>query len=377
MAEKRNIRFIIGDDDYLVSEAAKAVRDASVPEEFRDTAIEIVGGEASNQEEQMLSLRNCRDSLDTPPFLDPVKLTWWRNVTFLPGGGRGGKLAEDVKTALEKFAKRLASSPPPSNQTLLVTAPKLLMTSVFAKTLKDVAEIEVIAGESKPSKMVEAALMRLPALAKAAGVEFAPGAERSFITRTGADTRTIVSELQKLSTYLGDERRPITGDDVAEITSVSGGEPEIWELTDAIARLDANRALNVFMALSGDSGAPILVATVLEKFFRELSICREAVERGWLDERGNWSKGLPPAAAADLDAASVGPGAGKNAWALRNLAQQAMRFDARQLRVNRYRMLDLREKIVSGRASATTVEMEIVRLIRSSSRRPSGNSRAR
>ncbi len=376
MAEK-NIHFIIGEDDYLVSEAAKAVLEAAVPKDFRETAVETIDGEAGNMDDQLASLRSCRDSIDTPPFLDPVKLTWWRNVTFLPGGGRAGKIADGVKTALEKFAKDLAAHPLPSNQTLLVTAPKLLQTSVFAKTLKDMAAFEVFAGEQKASKRLESALLRLPALAKAAGVEFAPGAERAFLMRTGADTRTIVSELEKLATYLGDEKRPVTPNDIAEVTSVSGGEPEIWELTDAVSRLDASRALAVFGAISGDTGAPVLAATVLEKFFREMSVCRDAMDKGWLDARGNWKNGLPPAAAADLDAAGVGPGAGKNAWAMRNLAQQSVRFDARQLRVCRYRMLDLREKIVSGRADATSVEMEIVRLIRSLQRKSAGNSRAR
>lgn len=376
MAEK-NIHIIIGEDDYLVSEAAKAVLNAAVPAELRETAVETVDGEAGNMDDQLASLRSCRDSVDSPPFLDPVKLTWWRNVTFLPGGGRGGKISEDVKSALEKFAKDLVSRPIPSNQTLLITAPKLLQTSVFAKTLKDIAAFEVFAGESKASKRLESALVRLPALAKAAGVEFAPGSERAFLMRTGADTRTIVSELDKLATYLGDEKRPVTADDIAEVTCVSGGEPEIWELTDAVSRLDASRALTVFGAIAGDSGAPVLAATVLEKFFRELSVCRDALDKGFLDARGNWKNGLPPATAADLDAAGVGPGAGKNAWAMRNLAQQAVRFDTRQLRVCRYRMLDLREKIVSGRADATSVEMEIVRLIRSLQRKSSGNSRGR
>ena len=132
MADKPNIHVLVGEDSYLVEATARRIIDAAVPEDLRSTAVETVSGAADNMETQLASLRECIASVQTPPFLDPVKLTWWRGVTFLPGGGAGGRLAEDVKAALEKFSEDLAANPLPPNQTLLITATKLTMASIFA-----------------------------------------------------------------------------------------------------------------------------------------------------------------------------------------------------------------------------------------------------
>ena len=87
MAAKPNIHLFVGEDSYLVEAAARRVVEAAVPAELRATAVETVSGEADNMDAQLASLRECAASVQTPPFLDPVKLTWWRGVTFLPGGG--------------------------------------------------------------------------------------------------------------------------------------------------------------------------------------------------------------------------------------------------------------------------------------------------
>ena len=99
MAAKPNIHLFVGEDSYLVEAAARRVLEAAVPADLRATAVETVAGEADNAETQLASIRECAASVQTPPFLDPVKLTWWRGVTFLPNGGTGERLAEDVKAA--------------------------------------------------------------------------------------------------------------------------------------------------------------------------------------------------------------------------------------------------------------------------------------
>ena len=104
MAATPNIHLFVGEDSYLVEAAARRILEAAVPAELRATAVETVAGEADNAETQLASIRECAASVQTPPFLDPVKLTWWRSVTFLPGGGRGGHISDEVKSALEKFA---------------------------------------------------------------------------------------------------------------------------------------------------------------------------------------------------------------------------------------------------------------------------------
>ena len=75
--ESKNILLVVGDDDYAAETEAKHAIEAHVPEDYRASAVEVVAGAASNAEGQIASIRACLASVQTPPFLDPVKLTWW------------------------------------------------------------------------------------------------------------------------------------------------------------------------------------------------------------------------------------------------------------------------------------------------------------
>lgn len=363
MPTSANIYLIVGEDDYLVEAAARKVLEAAVEPSLRATAVETVDGNATNAEDQLASLKNCQASVLTPPFLDPVKLTWWRNVTFLPGGARNGSPSEIVKTALEKFAASFAANPLPSNQYLIITAPKLLKTSVFAKTFKTFSQVIEYASGGKSRDRLDAALSRLPDLAAEEKLSFAPGADQAFVSKVGTDTRIIVSELAKLRTYLGNERDEITAADVAEVCSVGGEEPELWDVTDALAQRNPARLLKTLARFDGESGFGIVLSTITERFFRELVLYRDALDNGWLTPYGGWAKNIPPEIAEDLDAAGIGPGASKSPWAVKNGAKNAKAFSLNELRAARFRMLKVRERLVSSSADDSLVGQELLRII--------------
>lgn len=358
-----NIHLIVGEDDYLVEAAARKILGAAVEPSLRATAVETIDGDAGNQEEQLAALGACRASVQTPPFLDPVKLTWWRNVTFLPGAARTGAPAADVKQALEAFAADLAAHPLPSNQVLIVSAPKLLKTSVFAKTFRTFAQVVEFASGGKSRDRVDAALSRLPDLAAEEKLTFAPGADQAFISKVGTDTRIIVSELAKMRTYLGDERSEVTAADVAEVSSVGGEEPELWDVTDALAQRSPVRLLKTLARFDGEPGFGILLSTVTEKFFRELIVYRDALDNGWLTPYGSWAKNVPPDVLADLDAAGIGPNAARRPWAVKNGARNAKAFTLMELRTARFRMLQARERLVSSSADDAFVAQELLRIV--------------
>lgn len=364
MADRpNNIHLFVGEDSYLADAAARRVIEAAVPSELRATAVETVEGAAENMDAQLASLRECVASVQTPPFLDPVKLTWWRGVTFLPGGGTGGRLSEDVKAALDKFSESIASTPLPPNQVLVITATKLLMTSIFAKRMKTVAHVVEFGGGGKKAKdRMQDALMRLPDLADDERLAFAPGADHAFLAKVGTDTRTIVSELQKMRAYLGAERNEVTEADVADVTSVGGDEPELWAIHDAVSMRSPSALLKALAPYEKD-GAGILIATVMEKYFREALVCRDALDHGWLDKWGRWSDKTPAAAREALDAAGFGPTTAKSPWAVKNAVKRALPFTLTELRVARYRMLNAREKLVSSDADDSFVVSELLRSI--------------
>ena len=306
-----NLHVIIGEDDYLVGETAKKTVGDGVGLEVVDSM------NSTNADLQLADIREADASFSTPPFLDPKKVTWWKNVHFLPGGGKKG-VSEDVKEALEKFAVRLASTPLPENQHFILSGPHLLKTSVFAKTLQAAAEVVVFAAE-KPWEAARNAAVRVIDLASEMGLKFAPGAAEKFVSVVGTDSRSLMSELGKMRDYLGPDGQTITAADVEEISSQGFGvEPEVWDVTDAIGRRDLGAALAAMRKFELENGFAVFMTGIVEKFFRQL-----------LDVKNGRTAGMNPYALR------------KNEGFLRN-------WSLPELRAARARFLGLREKVVSG-----------------------------
>jgi DNA polymerase III delta subunit len=320
-----NIHVIIGEDDYLVGETAKKIVGDGTGLETIDSA------NSTNAELQLADVVKADESLSTPPFLDPRKVTWWKNVHFLPGG----KSSEGVKEALEKFAAKLASADLPENQHFILSGPHLLKTSVFAKRLAGVAEVVAFAAE-KPWEAARNAVVRAIDAAGEMGLKFRPGAAEKFISIVGPDARSVNSELAKLRDYLGSGARQVSEADVEEITSPGANvEPEVWDVTDAIGRRDLAAALGAMRKFELESGFAVFMSGLVEKFFRQL-----------LDVAAGRTEGMNPYAVR------------KNQGFLRN-------WTPMELRVARARFLQLREKVVSGtQCGDVLVVTTLVRVMR-------------
>ncbi|MBR4939390.1 MAG: hypothetical protein IKZ22_11000 [Kiritimatiellae bacterium] len=328
-----NLHIIIGEDDFLVDSTAKKIIGDGVGLEVVDSA------NSGNAELQLADLREADASFSTPPFLDPRKVTWWRNVHFLPGGGKAP--AADVKSALEKFAAKLASSALPENQHFILSAPHLLKTSVFAKTVAAAAEVVSFAA-GKPWEAARNAVVRAVDLAAEKGLVFAPGAADVFVSRVGVDSRSLMSELDKMRDYLGKDAATVTAADIEEITSQGVGvEPEVWAITDALGERNLEKALSATRRFEQENGFAVLVTTVVERFFRTLVELKSAEASGTFE-----------AATRGMNAFAVR----KNSGFLRN-------WTLNELRLARWRFLSLRERAVSSSASVDTlVTVEMARV---------------
>ena len=329
------VHVIIGEDDYLVSEAAKRIVGDGIGLETVDSA------NSTNEELQLRDLREAEASLLTPPFLDPKKTTWWRNVGFLPQSGKGGS-SEAVKAALEKFAEKLTAADLPENQHFILSGPRLLQTSIFAKTLKASVEM-VVFSAGKPWEQAKAAAVRVIDLAKEMGLSFERGAAEIFVARVGTDSRSLASELAKMRDYLGDERKTITAADIAEVTSQGVGvEPEIWAITDALGERNFAKVLDSVSRFERENGFAVLVTTVVEKFFRQLAELKDAEAKGRFREA---TEGMNPYAAR------------KNQGFLRN-------WSLGELRAARFRFLELRERAVSSNSADALVVARLAQVCR-------------
>ena len=359
-----NVFFIVGEDDYLTDRAAKAALAKFVPPGGFQS-VECIDGTADRIETQMASIRAATASVATPPFLEPFRATWWRNVTFLPGGAEKRKLADEVKAALEKFASQLAANPLPPNQVLAITAPKVLASSIFAKTMKTAGETIVAGGGGKPRERRDAAVSLLADEAAAMGLSLPRPVAAAIVAKCGTDSRTLVSELAKIREWMEPGESQVPPAAVGEIVS-PGAEPELWELTDAIARRDAAKAKDVLSRLEGsDSSAGILPATVLSKHFRDLEIMRGLADAGLVSRSGEWTAGADPDDLRRAQTLGFDTSKPLNFMQRRQL-DAAMASSARYLAGAHRLAAGLRERLVSTSGGAdpyVQIEIAVMRLV--------------
>lgn len=345
------ISIIIGKDDFLVNtEAKKRIGKCS--------SVEVIdAGSATNAADQLASLQKAHASFFTPPFFEPEKITWWRDVKFLPGARLKGdeddledKISEEVKTALERFAEQLAAAPVPANQSFILTAPSLLKASIFAKRLKAAgAEFVTLEEEKKDYLRQQSSLERVREFAAEEGFSFAPGAAEAFVARVGNDTRSLLQEVRKLRDYLGPDTKVATAADVSEVSSPGVGiESSSWAVTDALGARDTAALVAALQRFETENGFAVFMTTVAEKYLRQLLELKAAQEAG---TSGAIEKTMNP-------------------FVFRKMCGFATKWTLLELRRARERVMLLREKIVSSSGAADKlVFTEFIRICKGTSRR--------
>jgi DNA polymerase III delta subunit len=349
---------ICGDDDYLVDAAARERIAQLVPAEEREHGVDIIEGRKDTGDEAARAIKNCMESVQTPGMFAASKVTWLRDATFLTGGARVSEGAV-AKAAVERLVRWLGEGLH-EGQNLIITAEKVLRTSVFFKTCQKHGEVIDFGGGLKPWEREKQATERFDILLEQVGIEMDRPARSEFIARVGFDTRLQVQELEKLRTYLH-PKLSATISDVREITSI-GREADAWDVTDAFGERNAKNLLFALNQLSGQKGIGIMLAAMLEKNVRDLIILREAYDKKWANASG-WSSNIPPEATIMLGTLPVNPKA-TNAWALRKKLPHAMNYTLQELRAARFRILDMREKMVStGLPEMHLLQATLLRII--------------
>lgn len=361
---------ICGDDDYLVETAAREKIGGLLPASDREFGLETVDGRAETGDEARRAVDACMESVQTPGFFGTSKVTWLRDARFLTGGARVSESAT-AKEAVESLVDWLKGGLL-DGQALVITTSKVLRSSVFFKVCLKQGQIQDFGGGFKPWEMEKFADERLDGLLSKVGLTMGDEARKEFLNRVGFDTRALVQEVEKLRLYLGGEGMVKIGD-VREITSI-GREAEAWDLLDAFGERNAFALLETLKRLSGQKGVGVMLAAMLEKTVRELLVLREAYDRKWVfGGKGGgcgWTASLPPDAAVLLNALPVGPKT-MNAWALKKKLPHALNYSLQELRVARFRILDLREKLVStALPEMFLLETTLLRIIGTPARAP-------
>ncbi len=354
------IYLFIGTDDYLKSDGAKRAIDELVPPEDRDFGLEIIDAACDKCEDVLRVLEQAEGALYTASFFGG-KVVWLRDANFLPGAKGRAVEAQAAKDAVATFCEQLQNTPIPDGHHLIITAKSCLKTSRFAKwvTTKGVGTFVECGSDVRSYQLEKAGLERLANVLPASGLKMSAPVQSAFISRVGADTWTIVSELEKLRTYIG-KADEVKLADVETITSAAAGA-EPFDLANAILARSPLQVAKSVEQLRADKNAAFPAAAVILNTFNDLCAIRDALDQGWL--AGNhWT--IPHEQLPQRLTRLQGFMLGKQ-------VEGAKRYTLNELRAARHYAIEMRFKMVdtSSQDPWAIIEPALLRMIARTPRR--------
>jgi DNA polymerase-3 subunit delta len=224
MPDAKPFTFICGPDDFLVGRLGRERYEELAKEIDDEFSRETIGGFANNVGEVEAAMNRFREALQTISMFGGRRLVWFKDVNFLADSVTGR--AESTLKQVEEF-QRLLEANDPANVAVLVTASPIDRRRSFPKWAEKNGDFELIGGDGDASALAGV----LTAEAKKLETAIDPGAVRLLLTRIGANTRLLIEEVRKLSSYV-EEGKPITEADVMELTP-NVAEGDFFEAAEA------------------------------------------------------------------------------------------------------------------------------------------------
>jgi DNA polymerase-3 subunit delta len=351
---------VVGSDESEVKRVAAEHAIELAPPDAGEFGTETIDGCADNAEQAASRIRSTIEALQTLPFFGGGKLVWLKNVNFMSDSVTGR--AASVQDALEELSD-VINAGLGENVTFLISALDVDKRRSFYKTLGKRGEIEVFDRlDSSRTGWEQEATEIVRKRAGTHKLRFDEEALELFVLLTGGDTRQIENELEKIDIFLGQEKR-VTVDHVRELVPLSRAGV-IFELGNALAVRDLERALKLVRRLldQGEKAIGILLAAVLPTI-RNLLLARDLIDRYRLPRPQvpfqfiSAINRLPAEATEHLPRKKDG---GISGYALGIAAQNAHRFETKQLMEGMDACLDANVRLVTSQLDHELILTQIV-----------------
>ncbi|HEY5753508.1 MAG TPA: DNA polymerase III subunit delta [Chthoniobacterales bacterium] len=267
---------VVGNDESEVKRVARDLSLKLAPKDAGEFGIEIIDGAAENADQARQRIAQTIDALLTFPFFGGGKLVWLKNASFLADNVAGR--AESVIEAVEALAQKLQAGLAP-DVTFLLSAPDIDKRRSFYKILGKIANLQVLdkidTSRGNWEELVEGVIV---AESRKTGLRFERDALELFVQLTGADTRQISNELEKLDLFLGKKR--VVDHDTVRLLVAQTREGVVFELGNVLARRDLRESLLLVDQLlrQGETAIGILFAAIIPTV-RNLLVAKDLMVR--------------------------------------------------------------------------------------------------
>ena len=358
------IQAVLGSDDAEVKRVARELANRMTPASGGDFACDTIEGQVSSASEAATRVHQTVEALQTFPFFGGEKLVWLKNANFL-----GDTVTSKASETLEALVglQQLLEKGLPEGIRFLLSATEFDKRRAFSKALVGFATVQTFDHmDTSRAGWEEKAMVLVREQAELVGLRLDGAALELLAVRTGGERRTILSELEKISLYLGDSARTVTAADVHLLVPMSG-TAAVFELGNALAARNTAGALALLELLErqkDDSPIKSMLVAIIPTF-RNLLAVKELMEAHRLSPPreafffGKTLEKLPPQATEHLPRKKDG---GINAYSLGIAAQHAHRFTLRELRAAQKSVLEANIALVSGEDPHGVLQQLVIRL---------------
>ncbi len=283
---------ICGDDDFNVKQRARQIyKDWCA--ELGGMDHEIIDATVTNGGDALKALSKLREALQTLPFFGDGKAVWLRDCNFL-GDDRTAS-SGDVTDTLAEISQELKTFAWDKVR-LLISAGKVDKRKTFYKTVEKIGSVENFSGWSFDDKDgLNQAMHFARGEISIRKKEISEEALSELVARAGANARTLVNEVEKLSIYVG-ERGEISLADVATICT-RNKTARAFALGDALGdrklplllrRLD-EELWEIRLKVNKDKSEIGLLYGMISKV-RSMLLLKEMEREGWIKPTTDYSR---------------------------------------------------------------------------------------
>jgi len=337
---------IYGSDGFSVQERSAAVVNALCGGQSH--VVERIEGEGEGAETPAETARRVLEAVRTPGLFGGRRVVWLRGADFLltaageaDSAAWARRLAEEIKRGL------------PPGVSLVLSGSRADQRSVLLRACRDAGRVINADKATRPRDREEEARRTATELLRREGLKADPEALAELVQRTGGEPGLLHQEIRKLAAYRQGSGRLVQVADVRRLVPAVR-EAVRWEFADAVSSGEARRALEVLQRLLSQRQEVVGLLAGLEHRFRELSLLRACLDRGWLrvrargyrvdadwtdaEDADRWLAQLPD------DPRQMHP------YRVAMRAREARRFTTAELLEIRRRILQVHLQVVGGAA---------------------------
>ncbi|MBI1839741.1 MAG: DNA polymerase III subunit delta [Verrucomicrobia bacterium] len=283
------LALLFGEDDFAVKNRARSLFD-DWSKELGGMDHEVIDAQVGNSSDAFRALAKLREALNTLPFFGGGKAIWMQGCSFL--GEDRTSASQAVIDACAELAGELARFPWGSVR-LVISAGKVDKRRSFFKTLSKSGRVEEFTSWADDDQWADRAETAAMDAIRARGKEITPAALACLAASVGPQPRLLLSEVEKLSLFVGDRKR-IEESDVVEITT-RNKHAKAFALAEAVADRNLPKALRCLdeemwsMQFDKDKSEFGLLAGLTSKI-RQLIGVSELLRLKWIKPEADWKR---------------------------------------------------------------------------------------